>query len=238
MEDEREWSERLRSVSISKATMNALVMNYLIVEGHKEAAERFQQESGTPAGNLDTIADRRALRVAIETGDIPAALARAGQVLSDASPDLNFAIRQQQLIELIRRDDVDAAVAFAQEKLAPQAEQSSSLLSELERTMLLLAFDDPNAAPDGAELLSQARRRKTASLLNAAVLASQSHEKEAALPMMLRRLQWAQDELLQRQRVSFPRIDDIFEALPRPTEPPMSEPAEADVAMPEGDVGE
>lgn len=40
-----------------------LVMNYLIVEGYQDAAERFLQESGTePKVDLRTIEDRVAIR--------------------------------------------------------------------------------------------------------------------------------------------------------------------------------
>ena len=44
--------------------------------------------------------------------------------------------------------------------------------------------------------------------------------------MMLRMLQWAQDELALRHSVSFPRIDDLAAAMPRlspPTDPTGSE---------------
>ena len=212
--DEAGWAERLSSVSVSKETMNALVMNYLIVEGHKEAAERFQVEAGVHASRslLDSIGDRRTLRTSIERGNIPWALALVNPQILSADPQLHFALLQQQLIELIRRNEVEDAVAFAQEELAPLAEQSAVLLTELERTMVLLAYDDPHACQDGSELLSQRQRQRTASLLNAAVLSSQAQEKEAALPMMLRRLQWTQHEL-QRHTI-FPRIDDLEAALP------------------------
>ena len=211
--DEMAWAERLRAVTISKEALNAVVMNYLVVEGHKEAAERFQAESGTPVGlNLDTIADRRALRAAIECGDVTSAIERAEPYLSPADTELHFSLRQQRLLELIRQDEVEAAVSFAQEELAPRAEQSAALLAELERTMLLLAFDDPRACGDGAELLSQAHRQKTASLLNAAVLTAQSQDREAALPMILRRLQWTQDELRHRvadHHAALPSVSDV-----------------------------
>jgi len=221
--DEASWAERMRNVKVDKSTMCALVMNWLVVEGHKEAAERFQEESGTNAGSLDAIGDRRAVRMAIERGDVPSALALAEPLLPDASEELHFALRQQQLIELIRRDDIEAAVAYAQEELAPRAEQSAALRAELERTMLLLAFDEPSACPDGAELLSQQQRKRIASMLNAAILGAQAQETEAMLPLMLKRLMWEQDDLQNRQGVSFPRIDNLEEALPRLCEPSRQE---------------
>ena len=36
---EAEWAKRLSSVSVSKATMDRLVMNWLVIEGYQEAAE-------------------------------------------------------------------------------------------------------------------------------------------------------------------------------------------------------
>merc|ERR1740130_2605687 len=80
--------------------------------------------------------------------------------------------------------------------------------------MLLLAYDDLSQAPT-AELLTQAARQKTASLLNAAILGSQKQAQAPMLPMMLRMLQWAQVELEQRQPLPFPQIDDLVEAVPR-----------------------
>jgi hypothetical protein len=213
-----EWVARLSAVKLSRAMMNRLVMDYLVVEGHKEAAESFQAESGTPAGlDLDTISERRAIRSAIEGGEVLDAVRRAQRLIPDlltARSDLSFHVLQQHLIELIRAGNVEDAVSFAQKELSESAEASPILLSELERTMLLLAYEDPDTAPE-AELLSQAQRRRTASRLNSAMLSAQSQETEAALPMMLRRLHMAQEDLEGRHGASFARVDDFYEAVPR-----------------------
>ena len=232
--DEHAWATRLRSVHVSKATMNRLVMDYLVIEGHKEAAESFQAESGTAAGlDLETIADRRAIRGAVEGGDVTRAVEHARRLSPDllaGSPELSFHVQQQQLVELIRAGRVEEAIAFAQAELAPKAESSAALLAELERTMLLLAYEDASESPE-AELLSQAQRQRTASRLNAAVLSAQAQETEAALPMMLRRLHWAQDDLGERQHVSFAAIDDFDEAKPRLRKAAPVVDAEGDASM-------
>ena len=209
------WHDRVRGVVLTKATMNSVVMNYLIVEGHVEAAEAFQKETGTSAGHdLSSISNRRVMRMSLEGGDLPTALTLAEQYLGDAGPELHFALRQQQLLELIRHNEVAAAIGLAQKELAPRAEQNSALRAELERTMLLLAFEEPESSPGGAELLSQRQRQRTASFLNGWVLAAEGHEKEASLCMLLRRLHWAQ-ESLQHRCGPFPRIRNFEEALPR-----------------------
>jgi hypothetical protein len=68
------------------------------------------------------------------------------------------------------------------------------------------------------DLLDIAQRQKTASELNAAILASQSQEREPRLPMLLKLLLWAQAQL--DERAAYPRIADVVTAqLVPPKEP-------------------
>lgn len=188
--------------------MNKLIMNYLVIEGYKEAAEKFEQECGTSPGiDLPSISDRMATRVAIQRGDVQAAIERANDLnplILDENPQLFFHLQQQKLIELIRAGDVSAALEFAQMELAPRGEENPQFLTELERTMALLAFEDKSKCPV-ADLLEPAQRQKTASELNAAILTSQCQEKDPKLPACLKMLLWAQDQL--KEKAEFPMMD-------------------------------
>lgn len=42
-----DWSARVSSTEVSKSFLNQLVMDYLLIEGFKDAAECFAAESGT-----------------------------------------------------------------------------------------------------------------------------------------------------------------------------------------------
>mmetsp|Transcript_71439 Transcript_71439/g.214753 ORF Transcript_71439/g.214753 Transcript_71439/m.214753 type:complete len:246 (+) Transcript_71439:52-789(+) len=214
---EAEWAERLQAIDVDHATMNRLVMDYLIIEGHKEAAECFMEESGTDAGvDLETVGERMAIRTAIESGDVEHALERVRGLdpnILSANPDLRFRLQQLLTIEMIRAGKTEQAIECAQRELAPLVEEAHHLLPELERTMMLLAYGDAASSPEAA-LLSQEHRQEAASALNAAILAAQDQQSESRLPMMLRMLQWAQDELALRHAVTFPRIDDLAEAVP------------------------
>lgn len=188
-------------------------MNYLVIEGYKEAAEKFQEECGTPPGiDLPSISDRMATRVAIQRGDVQAAIERANDLnasILDENPQLFFHLQQQKLIELIRSGKITEALDFAEKELAPRGEENPQFLSELERTMALLAFEDMNKCPV-ADLLEPTQRQKTASELNAAILTSQCQEKDPKLPALLKMLQWAQEEL--KKKADFPHLD-IEEAI-------------------------
>lgn len=217
-----EWEKRLSNVSVSTEHMNELVMNYLVIEGYKDAAEAFCEEAGIlPGVNLDSIGDRMATRKALQSGDVQGAMEKANDLnplILDENDTLFFHLQQQKLIELIRQGQIEKALDFAQEQLAPRGEENHDFLKELERTMTLLAFKDATKSPM-ADLLSSAQRQKTASELNAAILSSQCQEKDPKLPALLKMLAWTQAQL--SSKASFPKLNvqtGALELEPRTTD--------------------
>ncbi|XP_073134483.1 protein GID8 homolog isoform X1 [Henckelia pumila] len=209
-----EWEKRLSDVKVRKEDMNKLVMNFLVTEGYVEAAEKFRMESGTePEIDLATITDRMAVKKAVQSGNVEDAIEKVNDLnpeILDTNPQLFFHLQQQRLIELIRNGKVEEALEFAQEELAPRGEENRGFLEELERTVALLAFEDVNNCPVG-DLLDISQRLKTASEVNAAILTSQSHEKDPKLPSLLKMLTWVQNQL--DEKVSYPRINDFSTAM-------------------------
>ncbi|KAF7320072.1 hypothetical protein MKEN_00791500 [Mycena kentingensis (nom. inval.)] len=216
-----DFQRRLHEVQVSKHDLNRLIMDYLVVEGYKSAAEEFCQEANLPAPvNFESIESRMNIRDALHRGDVEDAIARVNDLnpeiktihaplsdprILDTNPALYFHLQQQRLIEYIRDGRISEALQFAQDELAPRGEESPEFLSELERTMALLAFDAlPSAPPGIAELLSPAQRMKTAGEVNAAILDSMSQAKEVKLMQMLKLLEWSDKEL--SERADYPRL--------------------------------
>ncbi|KXS20045.1 hypothetical protein M427DRAFT_52312 [Gonapodya prolifera JEL478] len=210
-----EWERKLAAVKINKQDLNKLVMNYLIIEGYKDAAEKFGQEANLqPAVELASIEDRMTIRNAVQRGSIDEAIERVNDLdpeILDLNPKLFFHLQQQKLIELIRSGNVTEAIEFAQDELAPRGEDNPEFLAELERTMALLAFDPAtlSKSPVG-DLLDHVQRQRTASELNAAVLVSQCQDKDPKLPALMRMLVWAQGQL--EEKVQFPKIRNLATA--------------------------
>lgn len=154
-------------MEIPRAGATRLIMNYLVTESFKDAAEKLREESGLPLspGNTDVSAsldERIRIRDAIHGGRI----LEARRLLDELHPrllstdrQLLFRIQQQQLIELIRENRTEEALEFAQQELAPRVEEASAPLGEMERTLALLAFDNPASSPFG-ELLHVSHRQK------------------------------------------------------------------------------
>ena len=177
---------------LPRNSMNELVMNYLVtgkqtkkyrflsetkkmtlffsrqIEGFKEAAEKFKDEAGIKSNvELSGMDSRIKIRDAIQAGRVAEATAMVHQIYPELLDDdryLFFHLQQQQLIEFIREGKVEEALKFASDQLAERGEESELVLEELERTLALLAFEDPEKSPYG-DLLSFSHRQKVKKFL-------------------------------------------------------------------------
>ncbi|KAJ9066215.1 Glucose-induced degradation complex subunit [Entomophthora muscae] len=187
-------------------------MNYLVIEGYRDAAEKFSLEANiSPYDDFDSIEERMSIRNAIQTGNIQEAIEKVNDInpeILDTNPSLYFHLQQQRLIELIRLGKTHEALEFAQEELAHRGEENPQLLEELEKTMVLLAFEKKTHECPVNDLLDYSHRQKTASELNAAILVSQSRHKDPRLPSLLKLSVWAQNRL--NSEISFPKIDNLL----------------------------
>ena len=99
-----------------------------------------------------------------------------------------------------------AAKAEREQERASAAAAARLLLPELERTVALLAFDDPASSPL-ADLLSWQQRARVAALANAALLEASGAAGSPRLPELVKMLAWAQAKLGERG-VRFPKMQD------------------------------
>ncbi|WFC96133.1 hypothetical protein MBRA1_002789 [Malassezia brasiliensis] len=187
------WEARLAQVPVSKRDLDRLVMDYLVVQGYKSAAETFGEETlVVPEMEMAEMDARIVARDALLRGDVASATELVNDLnpeILDTSPSLFFHLQQLRMIELLRAGDIDAALSFAAEHLAPLGEEHPHLLHELEETMSLFVYDmqTPQASvpPHTALLYSPAYRQDVADELNAAILASQSYNASAKLAQLL-----------------------------------------------------
>lgn len=211
-----DWIEKLEEgPHMQRVTMNNLIMNYLVTEGFKEAAEKFQQESGVgPAIELSSLDDRIRIRDAIQNGRIQEATNLVNQLhpeLFDDDKILHFHLLQLHLIELIRTGRVEEALQFAQDQLIEPVEGDENMLCELERILALLVFDEPHKSPF-SDLLHPTHRQKIASEINAAILKMEHRESTSPrLNNLLKMILWAQNEL-DKKNIQYPKMTDFGSA--------------------------
>ncbi|XP_025016543.1 glucose-induced degradation protein 8 homolog [Tetranychus urticae] len=215
------------NLPVKRYQINQLIMDYLVAQGFKEAAEKFKQEAGlnmqrskSSETDPDTaefnalLEQRIQIREAIEEGKIKYALCLINQYypeLIDQNRGLYFKLQQQQLIELIREQKTEEALSFAQEQLNVDSEYLE--LPELERTLALLAFDKPMNSPY-ADLLQLEHRQQLALEVNGIILQEQSGSADVQQPKiitLLKLLHWTQNEL-ERKKCKFPKMVDLSTA--------------------------
>ncbi|CAG2181681.1 unnamed protein product, partial [Oppiella nova] len=210
-----EWLGRLESMQLKRSELNLLIMDYLMAEGFKEAAERFKCEANIDAEKInemvgiretnEQIDERISVRMAIEDGRIREAMKLINDYypeLIDNNRNLYFKLQQQQLIELIRDHLLEEALQFSQQQLSVDSDYLQ--LPELERTLSLLAFDKPENSPY-SDLLHASHRQQLGSEVNEAILREQSGEGSSSKPKLvslMKLLLWTQNEL-DKKKVKF-----------------------------------
>lgn len=117
----------------------------------------------------------------------------------------------------MRESCIEEALALASDELGPLGEEHPDLMGELEETMAVFVF----AAPSGggalptpvpehiATLMSPERRRRVASEMNTAILASYGRNTEAKLPQLMQFFAYGQQLLSSEDhgKMAFPFLD-------------------------------
>eukprot|EP01059_Diplonema_ambulator_P030889 TRINITY_DN5481_c0_g1_i1.p1 TRINITY_DN5481_c0_g1~~TRINITY_DN5481_c0_g1_i1.p1 ORF type:complete len:230 (+),score=49.67 TRINITY_DN5481_c0_g1_i1:241-930(+) len=204
-----EYQKKTREMKIDRDSMNQLIMNYLQVEGFKDAAAAFKEEAGVGSGNLESITERVDVRKYLQDGEVQNAKKKVETHFPDVMKDKELAFRfnLQELLELIRSGDAEGALKYATESMSSQ-DLSSQNLELMEEALCLLAFDDP-AQCKYFRLLSPSQRAETASYVNSAILRSCSQDPTPQLKLIMRLLYWIESKL--QQDIQFPHLNEAVQ---------------------------
>ena len=88
-------------------------------------------------------------------------------------------------------------MCYAQDHLCEYGENNEQIQEELERTMALLAFEEPDESPF-ADLLQPLQRQRLSSEVNSVILESENVEANSKLNVLIKMLLWSQDLLDKR----------------------------------------
>ncbi|KAK1751979.1 CTLH/CRA C-terminal to lish motif domain-containing protein [Echria macrotheca] len=208
------FDSRVTEVKSNKSDINALVLDYLTMEGYTKAAAKFSKEANLPLRHPeDLVAAQQNIKLSILRGDIETAISGINELdheILDKDPQLHFSLLRLQLVELIRRcnnNDVTPAIEFAQEKLAPRAAMNEEFLPDLEKTMSLFFFPHDSLVPELAALLKSDLRRTTATKVNEAILRQQANRREAAIRGLVRLRAWTEASVRTKRKDLPDRIE-------------------------------
>lgn len=158
----------------------------------------------------DMLDKRIDVRHLIEVGDILKAQSLINLYypeLLDIHRDLYFKLQQQHLIELIRQQRINDVLSYVHDQLSVDELKD---LNEMERTLALLAYEQPEKSPYSG-LLQPSHRLQLASEINDTILQETIGNIEPTKPRLvtlLKLLFWTQNEL-ERKKIQFPKMTDI-----------------------------
>ncbi|KAK0388772.1 hypothetical protein NLU13_5015 [Sarocladium strictum] len=196
------FDHRVEGMKAPKSDINALILDYLTMEGYPNAAANFSKEANLPPQQeTSSIETRQEIQNLIHSGKVETAI----EALNDYDPEildddkaLHFSLLRLQLVELIRSckaadEDITPALKFATEQLGPRAPTNPQFLEDLERTMALLLFPSDQLEPQIAALLQPSLRREAADSVNKAILERQSKRRESAIRSLVKMRAWAEN---------------------------------------------
>jgi len=203
------WIEDLNNMHIDSFIMNRLIMDYLVREGYKEAAEKFEEESGVRfAPKIDKLEEKTEIRDAILQGNVQQAIRLINELypeMLDKNRLLLFDLQLQQLIELIREGKVQEALSFAQMNLSEISEDHPECLPSLERVLSLLVFEKPEQQSPYSDLLKTPQRHQIWSGVNQVFMEMQNETSSPNLAKIVTILNWSQDEL-EKKNIAYPKL--------------------------------
>jgi len=132
---------------------------------------------------------RKVLFDLVEQGAIEEAISQANELfptLLSQNPDVHFALRAQQFVELVRAGSTEEALAFLQTTISPFVTEAR--LEAIENLLILLVYEDPSSSPSG-ELLQVKARKQVADRLNRAILEILGQPRLPRLERILRHCQ-------------------------------------------------
>jgi len=192
------WIEEMGKMKISSHTMNKLVMDYLVREGYKEAAEKFEKEAQVEVlPKVEKLEQKTEIKNAILNGEIKKAISLINDLcpgLLDENHFLLFNLQLQQLIEFIRLKQSEEAIKFAQENLTVIINDNEKYLEPLERVMSLLVYDDVSNSPF-KDLVTVPQRHKVWRAVNKVFMSKQNESQPPKLTELVCILNWSQDQL-------------------------------------------
>lgn len=211
------FEKRVKDVSCSKSDINALILDYLTLEGYPLAAAKFSKEANLqPQQEEEAIRARQEIQRHIHAGNFEGAIESLNEldptILDDDEP-LHFSLLRLQLVELIRNcnvpgGDVGYALKFAQEQLGPRAPVNPQFLQDLEKTMALLLIPQESLETPLAALLDPALRRDAADRVNKAIIEKHTTRTIAGIRNLVKMRCWAETNA-RAANVNFPNPLDI-----------------------------
>lgn len=184
----------------AKCELLQTVLDYFLHHGHSEVVEIFCKEMKLPLPEkeIQEMNERNEVRDLIWAGEMEKAIERIPPKLLE-DEEVNFAVRKQQIIEMIRAEQTEEPVDYFRKYLVINGKRPcDEKMDIVERIFTIMVYKDNN--PNLKTYMGQEEREATAKVVNSALLANTGKSRCSKIDLLAKSIAWAQNEVALKQR--------------------------------------
>lgn len=184
----------------TKSELLSTVLDYFLHHGHSEVVDTFCKEMGLklPEKEIQAMNERNEVRDLIWSGEMEKAIERIpAELLEDE--DVEFAVRKQHIIEMIRAEKTQEPVEYFRKHLMKDGKRpEDDKMDIIEKIFTLMVYADSNS--QFQIYMGQGEREATAKIVNSALLGNAGKSRASHIDLLAKSIAWAQNEVALKQR--------------------------------------
>ncbi|ETB62740.1 hypothetical protein YYC_00429 [Plasmodium yoelii 17X] len=209
----KNWLKEFEYIKIHENDLNEVLMNYFCVHRMYDVASEFQKETNVkPDMPIETVKLRYLIQDNIMNNKIEEAIEHINNLderILKKHKDLVFYLKKQKLLKLILNNNINEAIIYSQQELAPYVNEKPSLINEIDDIMMLMAYPDFNS--DEAKKLIQKLEKKKSTLkrIDDIILNYYNVDSESTFEYIVKNAFFTQNVLSAKYPCSIPKLKNL-----------------------------
>ncbi|CRH01722.1 RanBPM and CLTH-like protein, putative [Plasmodium relictum] len=204
----KNWLKEFEYTKIHENDLNEVLMNYFCVHRMYDVAYEFKKEANVkPDMPIDTIKTRYLIQNEIMNNKIEKAIEHINnldQGILKKHKDIIFFLKKQQLLKLILNNNINEAIIYSQQELAPYP----SLINEIDDVMMLMAYQDLNSE-EAKKLIQKIEKKKNTLKRIDDIILSYYNVDKSTLEYIVKNVFFTQNILSSKYPCSIPKLKNL-----------------------------
>ncbi|SBT40648.1 RanBPM and CLTH-like protein, putative [Plasmodium ovale wallikeri] len=209
----KNWLKEFEYTKIHENDLNEVLMNFFCVHRMYDVAKEFQKEARVkPDMPIETVKIRYLIQNEIMNNRIEEAIQHINNLderILKKHKDLVFFLKKQQLLKLILSNNINEAITYSQQELAPHVNEKPALIGEIDDVMMLMAYQDFNN-DDAKKLIQKIEKKKnTLKRIDDIILNYYNVDSESTLEYIVKNVFFTQNVLSSKYPCSIPKLKNL-----------------------------
>ncbi|CRG95075.1 RanBPM and CLTH-like protein, putative [Plasmodium gallinaceum] len=208
----KNWLKEFEYTKIHENDLNEVLMNYFCVHRMYDVANEFKKEANVkPDMPIDTVKTRYLIQSEIMNNKIEKAIEHINnldQGILKKHKDIIFFLKKQQLLKLILNNNINEAIVYSQQELAPYVKEKPSLINEIDDVMMLMAYQDLNSE-EAKKLIQKIEKKKNTLKRIDDIILSYYNVDKSTLEYIVKNVFFTQNILSSKYPCSIPKLKNL-----------------------------